>query len=233
MSRPEVGVPEPQPGQRGRRPKRSRVLSEAKPVEVRQVSRRPDIRWKQVRVRSTERGELNDAFALRRVWTLWEGQPVEEWLVMRRSGDGDTSYALSNAPADTPLERLAWLKCQRYFVERANQDAKSEAGWDELQAQKYRAWEHHLALTALACWFVGQTKWEWAQRYARDPGLAQQFAVDVLPTLSMANVRELLRAVMPRPQLTPDQAVALVVKHLVNRTRSRKSRMRHKSRASP
>jgi len=33
---------------------------------------------------------------------------------------------------------LAWLKCQRYFVERAIQDAKSEVGWDELQARKYR-----------------------------------------------------------------------------------------------
>jgi len=32
---------------------------------------------------------------------------------------------------NTHLKRLAWLKCQRYFVERANQDAKTELGWDE------------------------------------------------------------------------------------------------------
>jgi hypothetical protein len=44
---------------------------------------------------------------------------------------------LSSAPVDTSIERLAWLKCQRYFVERANQDAESEAGWEELVARKF------------------------------------------------------------------------------------------------
>jgi hypothetical protein len=60
-------------------------------------------------------------------------------------------------PADKPLKHLAEWKYQRYFIERSNQEAKSELGWDELQAQKYLAWEHHLALTVLASWFVAQT----------------------------------------------------------------------------
>jgi hypothetical protein len=40
---------------------------------------------------------------------------------------------------------------------------------------------------------------------------------------------------MPLPQLTPEAAAELVVKHLVNRTRSRKSRMksRHNANAPP
>jgi SRSO17 transposase len=70
---------------------------------------------------------------------------------------------LSNAPADTSPERLAWLKWVRHFVERSNQDAKSEIGWDELQAQKFRAGEHHLAMTLMATWFMAQTKYDWAQ----------------------------------------------------------------------
>jgi len=44
----------------------------------------------------------------------------------------------------------------------------------------------------------------------------QQFEVDVLPALSTANVRTLLRAVMPLPQLTPAEAEAQVAKYLVN-----------------
>ena len=62
------------------------------------------------------------------------------------------------------------------------------------------------------------------------PKPIEQFEVDVLPALSTANVRALLRAVMPLPQLTYAEAEAQVTKHLVNRTRSRKSRMkgRHK-----
>jgi len=34
---------------------------------------------------------------------------------------------------------------------------------------------HHLALTILALWFITQTKIEWAEQYARDPSLLQQF----------------------------------------------------------
>jgi len=44
------------------------------------------------------------------------------------------------------------------------------------------------------------------------------------------SVRALLRAAMPLPQLTPDEARALVTKHLVNRARSRKSRMKGRHR---
>jgi len=113
-------------------------------------------------------------------------------------------------------------------VERANQEAKSEMGWDELEARKYLAWEHHLALTVLATWFIAQTKLDWEEEHARDPALTEQFEVDVLPALSVANVRTMLRAAMPLPKLTPEEATKLVVKHLVNRTRSRKSRMRTK-----
>jgi SRSO17 transposase len=234
LEKPVLGVPEPAPGRRGRKPTRLRVLNGVKPLQAHQVARRADTHWKRVRVRPIERGELNDPFAARRVWTLREGrpEPVEEWLVIRREAKNRYTYALSNAPADASLEYLAWLKCQRYFIERTHQDAKSEAGRDELQAQKYRGWEHHMALVILVTWFVAHTKWEWAQKYARDPTLAQQFQVEVLPALSMANIRLLLRAAMPLPQPTPEEAVTLVVEHLVNRTRSRRSRLKRQSNRS-
>jgi SRSO17 transposase len=228
LEKPVLGVPECPPGRRGPKPTRLQVLNGVKPFKAHQVARRADTIWTHVRVRTIERGELDDPFAARRVWTLREGElePVEEWLVIRREAKNRYNYSLSNAPADASLEYLAWLKCQRYFVERTNQDAKSEAGWDELEARKYRGWEHHLALVILAVWFAAQTKWEWAKEYTRDPTLAQQFAVEVLPTLSMANIRVLLRAAMPLPQPTPEEAVALVAEHFVNRTRSRKSQLR-------
>jgi SRSO17 transposase len=230
LKKPVVGVPEVQPGSRGPKPSKPRVLSADKPLKVSDVARLEDTNWRRVRVRDTERGELNDEFAARRVWTVHEDEPVQEWLVMRREGGGKCTYSMSNASPNTPFKRLAWLKCLRYFVERANQDAKSELGWDELEAQKYLAWAHHLALTILALWFITQTKIEWAEKYARDPALLQQFEVDVLPALSTVNVRALLLAVMPLPPLTPAEAKAQVTKHLVNRTRSRKSRMKGKHR---
>jgi SRSO17 transposase len=230
---PTFGVPETPPDHQGRPYTKARVLSLEKPLPVHQVAQRPDTQWQQIRVRPCERGMLVAEFAARRAWTLRDGKPTEEWLVVRRDSDGDCRYAFSNAHVETPLEELAWLQTQRYFVERTIQDAKSEMGWDQLEAQKLRAWEHQLALTILASWFVAQTKLEWGQQFPRDSALYPELAVDHLPALSVANVRELLRAAMPLPQLSHQKAAELVVKHLVNRTRSRKSRAKKRKRRRP
>jgi SRSO17 transposase len=112
--------------------------------------------WQSVQLRPDARGILEADFAAHPVWTLREdGRVVAETLLLRRDGK-HISYTLTNVPFDTPLEQMARRKSQRYFVERAIQDAKSEFGWDEFQAVKYRAWEHHLALTILASWFIAK-----------------------------------------------------------------------------
>jgi SRSO17 transposase len=236
LTAPTVGVPTVEPGQKGRPPSRQRVLSDDRPVAVGEVFALKGTLRQRVRVRSTERGEINDEFAVRRVWTDRDepGVPTsEEWLVLRREADGKLNCSLSNAPAESTLQQLAWLKCQRYFIERANQDSKTELGWDEFQGQKYLAWQHQLALTVLAGWFIAETKLDFARQAMRDPALARELAVEVLPLLSVANVREMLRAAMPLPQLTPKQATDLVVKHLVNRTRAKKSRIKHRHSPGP
>ena len=189
------------------------------------VANLPDTLSQQVCVRATERGELNDVFLIRRVWTAYQRIPRAEWLVVRQERNGKRYYALCNAPADTPLEQLAYWRCQRYFVERTIQDAKDEMGYAEFCAQKYLAWQHHAALTALATWFVAQTKYEWSHNYARAPQLLQEFEMDVLPALSTPNIRLMLRAKFPLNQLSPQQAEILVVDQLIRRARSRKSRI--------
>ena len=224
LTEPRLGIPERPPGRRGPQIRRRQIISATGPVEARALAAGADAPWQRVRVRPVERGELADEFAAWPVWTIRDQAVAREWLLVRRTSQGTCSYTLSNAPPATPLERLARLRCQRSWIERANQDAKSEVGWDELQAQKYRAWEHHLALTILATWFVAETKLDWARDHPRDPSLTTDFATDRLPDLSVANVRAMLRAAMPLPDLTADRAAALVVEHLVNRTRSRRSR---------
>ena len=187
----------------------------------------PDMVFQPLEVRHVERGWLVYECAARRIWTITEKNQVrEEWLFIHRESDGSHSYSSSNAPADTPLSQLALWRSWRYFAERIFQDEKSEGGWDELEARKYRAWIHHAALTALASWFVAETKLDWAQAHPRDPELAHQLEVEVLPALSTANVRELLRAVMPLDQLSPEEATRLVVKHLFNRSRATRSRLK-------
>jgi SRSO17 transposase len=228
---PTFGVP-PATG-KGRPPEVARVLEGTLALTVAEVGLRADTLWQTVRVRPTERGYLQEPFAFRRVWTVRDGSAVQEWLILRQESGHKISYALSNAAPDTSVDRLAWSKCVRYFVERSNQDAKSELGYDEFTGQRWLAWQHHVALTILSCWFVAHTKLEWSHDYPRDPLLASEWEVDVLPALSTANVRELLRATMPLPQLSEDEAALLVVTHLVNRTLSRKSRLKHRKGVSP
>lgn len=195
--------------------------------EVRELRQQDDLEWHTLRLRSSERGHLEARFARLRVWVVYEEEIRQEWLLIRQDA-AQITYVLSNAPKTIDLPTMARRKSHRYFIERANQDAKEELGWDEVQTRKYRAWQHHLALTILASWFVAETRLDWLERFSPSPDLLAEFGVDVLPKLSVANVRELLRAAMPLPQLNPEQAAELVMEHLINRTRSRKSRLRHR-----
>jgi SRSO17 transposase len=237
LQQPVVGVPEPRPGKKGPKPEKPQVLNDVRSYSVKQIGLAEDTHWQRLRIRTNERGVLEDRFAVRRVW-VWDDKqpdiaPYQEWLAMRIESNGDRTYAFSNAPEDASLQFLTELLCGRYFVERVIQDSKDEVGADEFQAQKYLAWEHHTALTACALWFIATTKLDWAKDCQRDPDLAQQLEIEALPALSTANVREMLRAVMPLPQLSPEEAQAQVVKHLVNRSRSTASRLRkrHKPQA--
>jgi SRSO17 transposase len=196
--------------------------------EVRELRQKDWLEWHTLRLRANERGYLEAKFARVRVWIVYDEEPRQEWLLIRQDA-AQITYVLSNAPENIDLKTMAWRKTHRYLIERSNEDAKDEFGWDEFQTRKYRAWKHQLALTILASWFVAETRIDWQQRFPQSPDLLLQYEVDALPKLSVANVRELLRASMPLPRLSPDQAASLVVSHLVNRTNSRKSRLRHKT----
>jgi len=221
LDKPKIVYPKTKRGKRSKRPK---IVAKQR-YEVRELLHHPALERATITLRANERGMLRAQFARCRVWTVYDAKPRQEWLLIRQDGRLVT-YVLSNAAPDIPLETMAWRKSHRYFMERSNQDAKSALGWDEFQATKYRAWEHQLALTILASWFVAETRLDWMIHYGQDPALLAQYEVEVLPLLSVGNVRELLRAAMPLPQLSPQEAAALVVEHLINRTRSRKSRLR-------
>ena len=75
---------------------------------------------------------------------------------------------------------------------------------------------------------MAQTKLEWAQQSPPDATLAADLGVVRVPARSVANVRELLTASLPLPQLTPEQAQRLVVKHLVGRSRATASRRKRR-----
>lgn len=213
---------------RGKRSKKFKVVGQ-EACKASDLAQLAQTQWETLTLRPTERGMLTADFASYGVWVVsTEGSIREETLLIKREPK-KMRYSFSNAPSDTPLLTLAQRKCQRYFVERSIQDAKSELGMDEFRAIKYRAWQHHLALTILASWFIAETRLDWHEEQPRDPDLGAHYETDVLPDLSMSNVREMLRATLPLRQLSPLEAANLVVKHLDNRTRSRRSRLKKHS----
>jgi len=211
----------------GKPAKKKRLVAQHR-YQVRDLLDHPELTWTRLTLRPTERGHLITDWSRCRVW-LVEGERIyQRWLLIRRDPQ-QVTYSLSNAPVKTTLETMAWRKSHRAFIERSNQDSKDGLGWDEFQALKFRAWQHQLALTILAAWFVAETRLDWQTRFPADPTLLAQYETDVLPLLSVSNVRTLLRAALPLPQLTPELATSLVMEHLLNRTRSRLSRLRTKN----
>ncbi len=192
---------------RGKRSKRPQIVAKQR-YEARQLGYHPELAWTTITLRPSERGMLVAQFGRCRVWTVHGTHCRHEWFLIRRDGLRIT-YVLSNASEETSLETMAWRKSHRYFIERDNQDARSEMGWDEFQAIKYQAWEHQLALTILASWFIAETRLAWMDRLERDPALLEHYEVDVLPMLSVGSMRELLRiAHAPAGHVYTDSASA-------------------------
>ena len=118
--------------------KKFRVVGQ-EAVKASELARLPEIQWETLTLRPTERGMLTDDFASYPVWVVsTKGIIRQETLLLKRETK-KIRYSLTNAPSDTPLLTLAQRKCQRYFVERSIQDAKSELGMDEFRANKAKS----------------------------------------------------------------------------------------------
>lgn len=223
LCQPRLLYPKTKRGQVAKHP-----IVQGHAYQVRSLLASSHLRWQRMTLRPSEQGYLTADFVRLPVWTIYQQRLRREWLLIRLE-ESRVTYTLSNAAVTTPVETMAWRKSLRHMAERSNQDSKSDLGWDEFQAIKYRAWQHHLALTLLAGWFITEIRLDWLARYQEQPDLLAHYQVELLPVLSVANIRELLRAAMPLPHLSPTQAAQLVINHLDNRIRSRKSRLRNRS----
>ena len=125
-----------------------------------------------------------------RIWAMkvWQWEPSDErarprWLVVRQEQDGTFKFSLSNAPATVTWERLGYMQTQRYWIERAFQDAKSELGMADYEVRGWPGWHHHMAMVCLALLFTVQER----------EALRQEF-----PLLTVRDMVELLEIYLPR-----------------------------------
>ena len=156
------------PQERGR--PRIRHVSDARPMEVRKwVKRQPASRWRRKTLRNTTKGRLVVEVLHERVWLWDKHSPTAHcWhLIVRREIDspGTIKYCLSNAPEKTSLIKLVQMQAQRFWVERAFQDAKSHVGMAQYQARQWQSWHRHMALVMLTMQFMLQTRLEHVQTH--------------------------------------------------------------------
>jgi SRSO17 transposase len=180
----------PTGGKRGRQP--TLYVSDKEPTRVDTwVKGQSDAEWSVVEIRDGAKGILRREALSKRVWIWEEGtQQAYQWhLLVTRDPQthSDHKYSFSNAAAETSLQRLTFMQSQRYWIERAFEDAKGECGMADYEVRGWDGWHHHMALVMMAQLFLLNER-----RRNRDE----------VPILTCADVVKLLVTFLPRKQRT-------------------------------
>ena len=168
----------------------------------------PEESWQRFAFRESTKGRLQADFLIQRVWT-WDKSESKgrlRHLIIRREigAKEEIKYSLSNAPEGTTLDRLAFMQGQRYFVERAFQDAKSNVGLDHYQVRGWQAFHHHMTMVMLAMLYMLETRLANKKDY---------------PLLSCADIENLLSHFLPRKDITEEE----VLRQMKTRHRQRQA----------
>jgi SRSO17 transposase len=93
------------------------------------------------------------------VYLLRRGELSERtyWLIVARNlATGEVKYFISNAPADTPLEKLLRVAFTRWNVEHTFRVAKTEIGFGHFEGRSYVALMRHMILCLIVMGFVAE-----------------------------------------------------------------------------
>lgn len=194
LTDPKPCVPE-RAARRGRRP--TRLQAQTTGIRVDQwLAQQPATAWRRVTLRDSTRGKLMVEALSQRVW-LWHGEAAAAhcWhLIVRREigARNEIKFTLSNAPAETTLDRLAVMQGQRFWVERSFQDSKSNCGMADYQVRLWSGWHHHMAMVMIAMLFMAEER------------TAQH---DTEPLLSCADIVVLLQHFLPQAAVSRDDVI--------------------------
>jgi SRSO17 transposase len=152
----------------------------------------PASRWYRRQVSEGTKGPIEYAFARQRVTLCKDGLPERTvWLVVKRTLGSEPSYAyaISNAPASTPLSTFVWLSGLRWAVEQCFEESKTELGMDHYEVRKYTGWHHHMLMTMLAHFFLWHLKLRLGKKSACVDGIAATDVVGRRVTAADSNGR--------------------------------------------
>jgi SRSO17 transposase len=144
------------------RSKRVVVAPDSLPITVATVAGRlPASHWYRRQGSEGTTGPIASALARQRVTLGKDGLPDRTvWLVIKRTLGAEPSYAyaISHAPASTPLRPFVWLSGLRWAVEQCFEEGQTALGLDHDERRKYAGWHPHLLTTMLAHVFLWHLK---------------------------------------------------------------------------
>lgn len=187
--RPVVGIPEA-PGRRGRTPTRLKLDKSRNRARLLTVSELVGERFEEhhqvLGYRQGAKGRLCARVWITTVWVWegrWKGGPRKRRLIVRQDESGDFKYSLTNLPDPGDWQRDLYRQNQRFWIEHAFHEAKSQTGMAQYQVRVWRGWHHHMALVCLATLFMDEIK---ARHRTSEP------------LLSCRDITELLDYYLPR-----------------------------------
>jgi len=122
------------------------------------------------------------------VYLLRRGELSERtyWLIVARNlATKEVKYFISNAPADTPVEKLLRVAFTRWNVEHAFRVVKSEIGFGHFEGRSYVALMRHMILCLIVMGFVAEHTERLRGEKPRDhDGASMPSAEPALPDLA-------------------------------------------------
>jgi len=169
---------------RGRQP--SRLVTHQPVLTVEGWAKsQPASAWQEISVRHTTLGLLR-VQALRTVFWLWDHEEPQarRWtlLVVRElENPSEISFSLTNADESLATQLLVQVQRQRFWIENAFGDAKSEIGLADYEVRTWTGWHRHMTLCMLAQLFTIEQRFEESES---------------IPMLSTRDVRTLLSCLL-------------------------------------
>ncbi len=199
---PKLYIPEKKPG-RGRDP--SKYVCDDKPLSIKHLIKQiPDEQWTTLTHRSGTKGPLVRKAVILDVY-IWKAErdsTIESvQLIISTDQDGsEIKYSLCYVPSGKmDLVTALYRQMQRYWVERAFQNAKEHLGLHQYQVRSWKGLNHHIALTMMALHFILEV---------------QNNAKEEMPLISVADIK-LIFAKKLRNNLDSDLGIsnALAIRH--------------------
>ena len=136
---------------------------------------------------------------------MQENDILHALLIRRSLTDGELTYFVVFAPADTSLQSLVHVAGQRWKVEECFELAKDEVGLDQYEVRHWTGWYRHITLAMWALAYLTVTRSQANLQKKNSQGLTP------LVPLSVCEIRHLLYTLLWK--VAPTAAFILAWSH--------------------